>query len=82
MSGVQVGTFEQPDETIPVEKATAERINVSGVSVWRFVFEPGWRYTQHFEPDPCTAPHAAYIVSGTLHVAMDDGSTAEGGPGR
>ena len=43
------------------------------MSACRFVFEPGWRYTEHFEPQLCTAPHAAHVVSGTLHIAMMDG---------
>jgi hypothetical protein len=31
--------------------------------------------------DSCPAPHLGYVVSGRLHVRMDDGSQGEAGPG-
>ena len=71
-----------PDEVLSdLDRAHAQRVEVGGVSTWRFVFEPGWRYTEHFEPQLCTAPHAAYVVSGTLHIALEDRSEADAGPG-
>jgi quercetin dioxygenase-like cupin family protein len=80
MGGIHARAFDRPDETLPVEKASADRVAVGGISVWKLVFEPGWRYTQHMEEDQCTMPHAAYIVSGRLRVVMEDGTAAEGGP--
>ena len=82
VAGVDARSFEDPDEELAgLEKVHAQRMDVGGHSVWRFTFEPGWRYTEHFEPEPCTAPHVAYVESGRLRVAMRDGSEAEAGPG-
>jgi quercetin dioxygenase-like cupin family protein len=81
MAGVETRSFDEPDETLSVEKAGAARVRIGGLTAWRFVFEPGWRFTEHMDADGCPTPHAGYIVSGRLHVVMDDGSEAEGGPG-
>jgi hypothetical protein len=56
---VETRGFDRPDETIEDEKGSAGRISVGGLSVWRVVFEPGWRYTEYAGGDLCTAPHAA-----------------------
>ncbi len=82
MGGLDVGSFDAPSEELPdLQKAQARRLEVGGRSVWRFVFEPGWRYTEHVEPELCTAAHAAYVASGRLRIAMPDGTEAEAGPG-
>ena len=82
MGGLDIKSFDAPDEDLAgLQKAQARRVDLGTVSAWRFVFEPGWRYTEHFEPALCQAPHAGYIVSGTLRIAMADGTEAEAGPG-
>lgn len=46
---------------------------------------PGWRWSEHVKPiagtDSCQAPHAAYVISGRMHVVMDDGTESDFGPG-
>lgn len=82
MEGLHVRSFDAPDDTLPMgDTARAERVNVGGLAVWRAILEPGWRYSEHVEGGLCPAPHAAYIVSGTLHIVMEDGTEAEAGPG-
>jgi quercetin dioxygenase-like cupin family protein len=82
MPGLDVRSFDAASEELPgLDKVQAWRLDVGGRSVWKFVFEPGWRYTEHFEPEMCTAPHAAYVQSGRLRIAMQDGTEAEAGPG-
>lgn len=82
MSGLEIRSFDAPDEELSdLEKARAQRIDMGAVSAWRFVFEPGWRYTEHFEPQLCQAPHAGYVVSGALGLVMADGTEGEAGPG-
>lgn len=81
MGAVDSRTFDKPDETLAGEKASAARVTVGGLRVWRVVFEPGWHYTEHVDGTPCSEPHAAYIESGKLRVVMDDATEAEGGPG-
>ena len=83
MSGLEIKSFDAPDEDLAgLEKTQARRVDLGAVSAWRFVFAPGWRYTEHFEPQLCTAPHAGYVVAGRLHVMMEDGTEAEAGPGQ
>jgi quercetin dioxygenase-like cupin family protein len=78
MAGLDVRTFDAPDEALlDLEKAQAQRVDVGGQSAWRFTFEPGWRYTEHFEKDLCTKLHAGYVASGRLRIAMEDGTEAE-----
>jgi hypothetical protein len=82
ISGLEVATFDAPDETPPAgEKATAALVNVGGQPVWKYVFEPGWRYTEHADAELCSASHAGYIESGRLRIVMEDGAEAEAGPG-
>jgi len=75
-----------PDETRPfVDKGRAEVVNVGGTTIIRGTFEPGWRWSQHVKPlaktDSCQAGHTGYVVSGRMHVKMDDGTEQEIGAG-
>jgi quercetin dioxygenase-like cupin family protein len=82
MPGLDVRSFDaQSEQLTGLDKVQAWRLDVGGRSVWTFLFEPGWRYTEHVEPELCTAPHAAYVQSGRLRIAMQDGTEAEAGPG-
>ena len=51
----------------------------------RAVFEPGWRWSESVRPivgtNSCQTAHLGYVVSGRMHVVMDDGTEAEAGPG-
>jgi quercetin dioxygenase-like cupin family protein len=81
MSGLEIRTFDDADETTALEKAGMDVVSVGGQRVARYVFEPGWRFTEHFDANGCPAPHAAYVASGRLRILMDDGTEAEAGPG-
>jgi hypothetical protein len=82
ISGLHVKDFDHPDQAPPMgEKARGELIEVGGLKVWRFTFEPGWRYTLHADTELCTAPHVAFIAAGRLAIAMEDGTQMEAGPG-
>jgi EutQ-like cupin domain len=47
--------------------------------------EPGWRWSEAIKPiagtDSCEVQHTGYVISGRMHVVMDDGSEQEIGPG-
>lgn len=81
ISGLEVKEFADADEIPAGDKARAAQVQIGGLRVWMFTFEPGWRYTEHFESNPCSAPHAAFVASGRLHIVMEDGTEAEAGPG-
>lgn len=74
-----------PDEKRSFEHGTLGFVTVDGVTFARAEFNPGWRWSTDVKPavgtDSCQARHEAYIVSGRLHVRMDDGTERELGPG-
>jgi quercetin dioxygenase-like cupin family protein len=86
MPGLEVKRFDAPDEERPfVDKGQAKVVNVGGQTVGHGVFEPGWRWSEHVKPiagtDSCQVSHLGYVVSGRMHVVMDDGTEGEAGPG-
>ena len=80
-------SLDQPDETRPIPngKGKVEVVNLGGATVMRATFEPGWKWSEHVKPiaqtESCQVAHTGYIVSGRLHVRMDDGTEVEMGPG-
>jgi len=74
-----------PDETKTFDKGRVEVVTLGGVTINRNTFEPGWRWSTSVKPlaktDSCQVHHMGYILSGTLHVAPEDGDETEIGPG-
>jgi hypothetical protein len=71
----------EPDVHGRIAKASVE---LHGVTVTRVQFGPGARWSEDLKAyagtDSCELPHVALVLSGRLHVRMDDGSEAEFGP--
>lgn len=85
MSGLESKSFDAPDETRPfADKGAAEVVTLGGAAVLKGRFEPGWRWSEHVRPlagtDSCESPHLLYVLSGRMHVRMNDGTDAEAGP--
>ena len=79
-------SFDQPDEVRRGENWQMELVNLAGgVQVGRVTLQPGWRWTEDVKPvagtELCMAPHQQYQLSGRVHVAMQDGTEIEAGPG-
>ena len=78
-------SFDAAYETRPIAKGKVEVVNLDELQVMRTTFEPGWRWSESVKPivgtDSCQVHHLSYVISGRLAVRMDDGSTAEFGPG-
>ena len=55
-----------------------ESVELDGVTVTRVTFGPGARWSEDLKAyagtDSCALPHVALVLSGQLHVRMDDGS--------
>jgi Cupin domain len=86
MATLEVRSADSPDETRPFQAhGGAAMVHVAGRTVGRGTFEPGWRWSQDVKPiagtDSCQTAHFGYVLSGQMHVVMDDGSEAEVGPG-
>lgn len=86
MAGVESKSFEAPEEVRPfADKGAADVVTLAGSTVLRGRFEPGWRWSEHLRPvvgtQTCQSPHLLYVLSGRMHVLMDDGADGEVGPG-
>ena len=75
----------QPDERREMAHGVMEVVNLPGVSVTRATLEPGWRWSTDVAPTvgtrSCQVRHQGYIISGRIHVRMDDGAETELEPG-
>ncbi|HWG08940.1 MAG TPA: cupin domain-containing protein [Solirubrobacteraceae bacterium] len=85
MAGVQALNFDSPDETRTPEKTRVDVVHTGNTTAARFTFEPGWKWSECVKPvagtDSCQARHVGVVHSGTMHVAHEDGSELEFGPG-
>ncbi len=70
-----------PDETREFPKGKVEVVAANGVTFGRITLQPGWRWSDSVKPiaktKSCEAPHTQYVVSGKIHVRMDDGAEME-----
>ena len=82
---LEAKNLDSPDETRSFDNGEMRIVNISGATIGRAEFRPGWKWSNDVKPiagtDSCQAPHTGYVVSGRLHVKMDDGTEAEAGPG-
>jgi hypothetical protein len=64
-------------------KITKQTVSLDGVSVTRVTFGVGASWSQDLKEyartESCQLPHVALVVSGILHVVMDDGSEEDFG---
>jgi quercetin dioxygenase-like cupin family protein len=81
MPGLQINDFSAPDEVRSPEQTTVELVKLGGGEIGRYTFQPGWRWSDHIKPvvgtDTCQVEHIGYLVSGTMGVSYDDGTSAE-----
>lgn len=85
MAGMAHKSIDSPDETRTFDKGKIEVVNVGDLTFGRATFEPGWKWSECVKPiagtDSCEASHNGYIVSGRMHIKMDDGTESDLGPG-
>lgn len=77
-------SINKPHEVRTFPKGHVDLVTFEGVTVGRATFEPGWKWSECVKPiagtKSCEAPHCGFVLSGRMHVVMDDGSTADYGP--
>jgi quercetin dioxygenase-like cupin family protein len=82
---LQKKNFDKPDETMAPPRMRRETISLGNLTVRRFVFQPGWRWSKDVKPiaktSSCPAHHFGVLHSGKLMVRADDGQEMEYGPG-
>jgi mannose-6-phosphate isomerase-like protein (cupin superfamily) len=85
MARVEWKDFKRADETRTFHNGRVEVLKLESGTVGRMILEPGWRWSVDVKPivgtEWCEAPHFQYVVSGTIHVVMQDGREFDLGPG-
>ena len=85
VSKFEVKSHDKPDEVRTPDKSRIEVVRLDGFSLGRFIFQPGWRWSQCIKPvvhtESCQNSHVGYAVSGRITVVGQDGSTKSIGPG-
>ena len=78
MASLNAKSFDTPDETRTPDKTKIEVVDLGGSKVARMTAQPGWRWSDCIKPvagtDSCQVHHVGVMVSGTLHVAHNDGT--------
>jgi mannose-6-phosphate isomerase-like protein (cupin superfamily) len=86
MAGLEVRDFSSPDEARSPDKTTIDIVRMGGTSAARMRLEPGWSWAECIKPvvggDSCQVHHVGVILSGTMHVAHNDGTEQDIGPGQ
>lgn len=67
-----------PDEVRTPNKTRVEIIYFEGITIGRFRFDPGWRWSECIKPvvktDHCQLSHVGYAISGRARIRMNDGT--------
>jgi class 3 adenylate cyclase len=84
LGGRHVRSFSSPDEVIDLGPIRSELVSLGGLTVSHDTQYPGWRWSTHVKPlvktESCQVRHIGVVLSGTLHVLLDDGTEFEAGP--
>jgi mannose-6-phosphate isomerase-like protein (cupin superfamily) len=85
VSTFEVKSHDKPDEVRTPNKTRVEVVRLEGFTLGRFIFEPGWRWSECIKPvvktDACMNSHVGYAVSGRITVVAKDGAKKTIGPG-
>jgi quercetin dioxygenase-like cupin family protein len=85
VSTFEVKSHDKPDEVRTPSKTRVEVVRLEGFTLGRFIFEPGWRWSECIKPvaktDACMNSHVGYVVSGRITVIAADGTQKSIGPG-
>lgn len=85
MKSDHVKPFESPDGSESYEKVKIDTIELAGYTLQRFIFEPGWRWSENLKQiagtHSCVRHHFGVQVSGKLRVKFDTGEELEIKPG-
>ena len=84
MARLQHKHLEHADEIRQYTLGATEIFELDDFVIGRMIMHPGWRWMRDVQPiagtERCMNHHLGYVVRGTLHVELADGSEAEIGP--
>ena len=78
MKKLEAKNVAEPDDVRDLPKMNGAFVHVGDHTVGRGRLQPGWRWSNDLRPiagtASCEFEHTGFVVSGRLHVAMDDGT--------
>lgn len=82
MTECMISNLEREGEGRPFKAhGHATVTDAGGISVLHGTFEPGWRWSEDLAPiagtASCQVRHLGYVLAGSMHVRMDDGSECD-----
>lgn len=81
MSGIEIKSYRQPDETVRFDHGSVNLMRVGSLTIGREILDPGWRWATHVQPivgtDRCEFHHVSYVLSGRLAIESRDGELRE-----
>lgn len=84
-AAIRQKSFDAPDEVRRFPKGIVTLVRVGSLTIGRGVLEPGFRWSTSLKPiqgtPSCQIHHLQLLLQGRFHVEMDNGETAEIGPG-
>lgn len=70
--------IDKADETRTFPKGHIDLVTLGEVVFGRATFEPGWKWSECLRAvagtDSCQVHHNGYLVSGSMHIVMEDGT--------
>ena len=85
MRNILKKSLNSPDETRTFDKGSVNLATVSSTTFGLVTLNPGWKWSECVKPiaktKSCMAPHTQYVISGRLHIAMDNGEEFDLAPG-
>jgi ethanolamine utilization protein EutQ (cupin superfamily) len=78
---VSVKSLGRPDEVREFPNGKGEIVDLDGMVVGRGSLQAGWRWSNDLKPlagtSSCEVAHTGVVLSGQLHVEMDDGAVTD-----
>jgi len=82
---LEAKNIDTPDEKIDFDHGDLHVVNLTGATVARATFRPGWSWSGDVRPKAgtasCQVAHKGIVLSGRFLVKMDDGEELTLGPG-
>lgn len=84
MADPQLKSLRSPDDHFRMDKIEERSVQMGEQTIGRAVAQPGWRWSIDLKPTvgtpSCTFRHLGLVLTGRMHVRMDDGREFEAGP--
>ena len=85
MATLEKKSLNQPEKIQNIGRVKVESITMGPLNIARDTAAPGWQWSKDVKPvaktESCQVNHLIYVISGRLHVRMNDGQEKEFNPG-